>query len=112
MTSTALDVRLGTSEAAGRAHATTSTRGVSLVTARSGADEKRVPLLAILAVQSALLLAAIRLVGAHGWDDSAITLAYARTFAETGRIALTPASEHVEGFSSVAWFGLNALVAL
>src|SRR5262249_45673379 len=47
MTSTALDVRPGASEAAGRAHATTSTRGVSLVTARSGADEKRVPLLAI-----------------------------------------------------------------
>ena len=112
MTSTALDVHLGTSEAARPAHATTSTRGASLVTARLGADEKRVLLLAILALQSALLLAAAWLVGAHGWDDGAITLAYARTFAETGRIALTPASEHVEGFSSVAWFGLNALVAL
>jgi hypothetical protein len=112
MTSTALDVHLGTSEAAGRAHATTSMRGAALVAARSGADEKRVLVLAILAAQAALLLAAVRLVGAHGWDDGAITLAYARTFAESGRIALTPASEHVEGFSSVAWFGLNALVAL
>lgn len=39
-----------------------------------------------------------------GWDDGAITLAFARTFASEGRIALTPSSEEVEGFSSVAWF--------
>jgi len=51
-------------------------------------------------------------VGLHGWDDGAITLAYSRTFAETGRIALTAASEQVEGFSSIAWFLINAFVGL
>lgn len=52
------------------------------------------------------------LVGPNGWDDGAITLAYSRTFAETGRIALTSASEVSEGFSSVGWFLLNAAIAL
>jgi len=51
-------------------------------------------------------------VGDNGWDDGAITLAFARTFARYGRIALTPQSETVEGFSSVAWFLLNALAGL
>lgn len=86
--------------------------GASTLTGRSRADETRAPLFVILAVQSALLLAAALLVGSYAWDDGAITLAYARTFAETGRIALTAASEHAEGFSSVSWFGLNAFVAL
>jgi hypothetical protein len=45
-----------------------------------------------------------RIVGPNGWDDGAITLSFARTFAESGRIALTPTSEQVEGFSSVGWF--------
>jgi hypothetical protein len=48
----------------------------------------------------------------HGWDDGAITLAYSRTFAETGRIALTAASEQVEGFSSISWFLINAVIGL
>ena len=52
------------------------------------------------------------LIGDNGWDDGAITLAFARTFARHGRIALTPRSEVVEGFSSVSWFLLNALAAL
>jgi hypothetical protein len=43
-------------------------------------------------------------IGVHGWDDGSITLAFARTFAESGRIALTPSSEVVEGFSSPFWF--------
>src|SRR6185503_9981556 len=47
-----------------------------------------------------------------GWDDGAITLAFARTFARHGRVALTPHSEVVEGFSSVSWFLLNAAAAL
>ncbi len=51
------------------------------------------------------------LIGDNGWDDGAITLAYARTFARHGRVALTPQSEIVEGFSSVSWFLLNSLVA-
>jgi hypothetical protein len=38
-----------------------------------------------------------------GWDDGAITAAFARTLAESGRFALTPLSEKVEGFSSVTW---------
>ena len=52
------------------------------------------------------------LIGDNGWDDGAITLAFARTFARHGRVALTPQSEVVEGFSSVSWFLLNSLVAL
>ena len=47
------------------------------------------------------------LVGLHQvrdcWDDGAITAAFARTFAQTGKIALTPTSEQVEGFSSPSW---------
>jgi len=38
------------------------------------------------------------------WDDAAITAAFARTWAETGRIALTPTSPVVEGYSSLSWF--------
>ncbi len=52
------------------------------------------------------------LIGDNGWDDGAITLSFARTFARHGRVALTPRSEVVEGFSSVSWFLLNALAAL
>jgi hypothetical protein len=37
------------------------------------------------------------------WDDMAITAAFARTFADTGRIALTPSSEIVEGMSTPLW---------
>jgi hypothetical protein len=43
-----------------------------------------------------------------GWDDGAITAAFARTFAHTGRIALTPSSEQVEGFSSLLWMMILA----
>jgi hypothetical protein len=38
------------------------------------------------------------------WDDAAITAAFSRTFGETGRIALTPVSQTVEGYSSTLWF--------
>lgn len=38
------------------------------------------------------------------WDDGAILAAYAQTFAKSGRIALTPFSPVVEGFSSLTWF--------
>jgi len=49
-------------------------------------------------------------VGANGWDDGAITLAFARTFADSGQIAVTHLSETVEGFSSPLWFLLNAVM--
>src|ERR1700761_5707952 len=38
------------------------------------------------------------------WDDGAITAAFSQTWAHTGKIALTPGSAVVEGFSSVLWF--------
>jgi hypothetical protein len=63
-------------------------------------------------LQSAALVVVCLLIGDHGWDDGAITVAFARTFARHGRVALTPGSEVVEGFSSVSWFLLNALAAL
>lgn len=70
------------------------------------------PLLAAFACQAAAMAAIAGLVGTHAWDDGAITLGYSRSFAETGRIALTAASEQTEGFSSVAWFLINAVIAL
>jgi hypothetical protein len=59
---------------------------------------------AVLAVHAAVAL----LVGMRGWDDGSITVAFARTFADTGRIALTPLSEVVEGYSSPFWMALLA----
>lgn len=59
---------------------------------------------AVLFAHSALAL----FIGTNGWDDGSITLAFARTFADSGRIALTPPSETVEGFSSPFWFLLMA----
>jgi hypothetical protein len=45
-----------------------------------------------------------------GWDDGVITLAFARTLATSGRVALTPESVTVEGSSSPLWMGLMAAV--
>lgn len=73
-------------------------------------DRKRNHLLAVglfcatFSAHAALAL----FIGANGWDDGSITLAFARTFADFGHIALTPASETVEGFSSPFWFLLTA----
>jgi hypothetical protein len=53
-----------------------------------------------LAVQLFLGLHHLKL----SWDDGAITAAFSRTWAETGKIALTPVSQVVEGYSSVLWF--------
>lgn len=47
-------------------------------------------------------------VGVEAWDDGYITLALARTFAETGHIGLTPVSEQVEAATSPLWFLLMA----
>ena len=66
----------------------------------------------VVVAQFAALVAVGALIGDNGWDDGAITLAFSRTFARAGRVALTPQSEIVEGFSSVSWFLLNALPAL
>ena len=62
--------------------------------------------------QFIVLVSICLLIGDNGWDDGAITLAFSRTFARYGRVALTPRSEIVEGFSSVSWFSINALAAL
>lgn len=78
---------------------------------RSAAALSRSTVAAILLFQCATLMAVCWLIGDNGWDDGAITLAYARTFARYGRVALTPHSEIVEGFSSVSWFLLNSLIA-
>lgn len=45
------------------------------------------------------------------WDDSAITLGFARTFASTGRIEPTPGSGIVEGYSTTLWMLLMAAAA-
>ena len=45
------------------------------------------------------------------WDDSAITLAFARTLAHTGRIEPTPGSGIVEGYSTTLWMLLMAAAA-
>jgi hypothetical protein len=45
------------------------------------------------------------------WDDSAITLGFARTFALTGRIEPTPGSGIVEGYSTTLWMLLMTIAA-
>jgi hypothetical protein len=77
---------------------------------RSPVSRSRVAVVVLL--QCAALMSVCLLIGDNGWDDGAITLAFARTFARHGRVALTPRSEVVEGFSSVSWFLLNSLAAI
>jgi len=76
----------------------------------SGRRREGIALAIIMQVATVFLV--LRFIGIHAWDDGAITLAFSKTFAETGRIALTASSEQVEGFSSISWFLLNALAAL
>ena len=45
------------------------------------------------------------------WDDSAITLGFARSFALTGRIEPTPGSGIVEGYSTTLWMLLMTVAA-
>jgi hypothetical protein len=45
------------------------------------------------------------------WDDAAITLGFARTFALTGKIEPTPGSGIVEGYSTTLWMLLMAIAA-
>jgi hypothetical protein len=73
--------------------------------------------LALWASRSLVLLALIAQVAialrfwAITWDDSAITLGFARTFAFTGRIEPTPGSGIVEGYSTTLWMLLMAAAA-
>jgi hypothetical protein len=53
-------------------------------------------------------LLGIYLVGPYGWDDGAITLAYAKTLSEHKIFALTSVSEVVEGSSSLLYVFLIA----
>jgi hypothetical protein len=78
----------------------------------AGAQTPAVPLvlLGLLGLFYVLMLA---IVGPFAWDDGAIALAYARTLADTGRFALTPASEVVEGAASLLFMvSLSALQSL
>ena len=72
----------------------------------------RLTLAIVVFVQFSALLAVCLLIGDNGWDDGAITLAFSRTFAKAGIVALTTHSETVEGFSSVSWFLLHGVIAL
>ena len=58
---------------------------------------------------AALSLTAIALVGPYGWDDGAITVAYARTLGRHGLFALTPASVSAEGTSSLLMTAMLAM---
>lgn len=57
-----------------------------------------------------LYAGAVILTGPFGWDDGAITMAFARTIAEFGQVALTAASERVEGSSSTVFTLLLAAI--
>lgn len=46
---------------------------------------------------------AVFLTGPYAWDDAAITVAFGRTFMQSGEFALTLASERVEGSSSLLY---------
>ncbi|SAK81135.1 hypothetical protein AWB79_05284 [Caballeronia hypogeia] len=62
-----------------------------------------------VAAYAAISLTAIALVGPYGWDDGAISVAYARSLGQHGIFALTPASASAEGTSSLL---LTAILAL
>ena len=67
----------------------------------AAAKRLRVPRVGVVFVTVLIAHIAIALaVGPESWDDGFITLSFARTFAETGHIALTPVSEQVEGATS------------
>lgn len=55
-------------------------------------------------------VAAVILVGPYGWDDGAITVAFARSLSVGGEMALTLASERVEGSSTLLTVLLLSLV--
>lgn len=61
-----------------------------------------------LVAYAVLSLAAIALAGPYGWDDGAITVAYAHTLGRHGLFALTAASASAEGTSSLLMTALLA----
>lgn len=63
-------------------------------------------LLILIILANVIHLPAIIYSGAYGWDDGAITISFARTLAENGKIALTPLSPIVEGSSSLLHLGI------
>jgi hypothetical protein len=73
------------------------------------ADVAFLCLIALLPVVAELLVTIRHLKSS--WDDGAITAAFAQTLAHSGRIALTPTSVTVEGFSSITWFLLLSVPA-
>jgi hypothetical protein len=68
------------------------------------------PRIALLAVAAACIVHVVASLLFHSitWDDSAITLGFARTFALSGEIRPTPLSDRVEGFSTPLWMFVNA----
>ncbi|MGF6374941.1 hypothetical protein OKW40_007757 [Paraburkholderia sp. RAU6.4a] len=58
---------------------------------------------------AALSLTAIALVGPYGWDDGAITMAYAHTLGRHGVFALTSASAPAEGTSTLLMTAMLAI---
>jgi hypothetical protein len=67
-------------------------------------------LLVLAPVACSLYIALHNLRGSR--DDGAITASYARTYVDSGRIALTPDSPIVEGMSSLAWMLLLCIPRL
>jgi hypothetical protein len=63
----------------------------------------------VLALAAQPLLASF--FRADTWDDSAITVAYAQTFAHTGVVEATPGSGIVEGYSTTLWMLVLAGIA-
>jgi hypothetical protein len=85
--------------------------GVEHMPNKEGLGAQRVDFVVPLVLIQFLLMTVLALfVRDNGWDDGAITLAYARTFALDGKIALTGVSDPGEGFSSLSWFLLNFIL--
>jgi hypothetical protein len=78
------------------------------VTHRIEAKEKATGLLFAVAY-AVLSLTAIALAGPYGWDDGAITVAYAQTLGRHGLFALTPVSPLGEGTSTVLMTAMLAI---
>ncbi len=78
------------------------------LTHRIDAKEGSIGLLCVIAY-AALSLTAIALVGPYGWDDGAVTVAYAHTLGRHGVFALTPASVSAEGTSSLLFTAMLAI---
>jgi hypothetical protein len=90
----------------------TKTRGTALPEDNTSTRSPISHLYVALALHAVLVAVVVRWIGIYAWDDGAITLAFSKTFAEAGQVALTAASEQVEGFSSISWFVVNAVLAL